>query len=106
MSLCRSLPLALVLAAFLAVGCGGADSADSADAPAEPAAPADETTYVPAYPEEVSDEGLSEADAAQQETLHTHADGEAHDHEEGDHEEHGHEEGRHEGDDHEHDGDH
>lgn len=92
------LPFALLLATALVVGCAG-DASDSAgEDPPAPAESADGVEYEPAFPEEVSSEGLTEGDAAQQEA-HTHADGETHSHGEG-------EEHAHDGDDgdHAHDG--
>ena len=76
------------------------------------------TTYEPAYPAEVSAEGLTEEDIAQQEATHSHGDGEEHAHgDEGDHahgegdehaheggEEHAHDDAGDHGEDHEHDG--
>lgn len=103
--------LSIFLLTLLASGCGGGDT--SAEKPAETASPggaaADDATsaqvtYEPAYPAEVSEEGLSEEDVAQQRQEHSHEDGEERSHEG---EEHGHEDGGHthgedEGDDHDH----
>ncbi len=53
---------------------------------AEPSPPAssEEVAYEPAYPADVSSEGLSEEDVAQQEADHSH-DGGEHSHDGGDH---------------------
>lgn len=49
--------------------------------PAEVEIPAEETVeFEPAYPEDVSAEGLSTEDISQQETQHSHDGGEAHSH--------------------------
>lgn len=67
----------------------------------------EEVTYEPAYPEDVSPEGLSEEDAAQQQQVHSHG-GEPHAHdEEEEHGEHGDDGHEHEdgADDHPHPGD-
>ena len=98
----------------LSVGCqnGESEQPSAAEEPAaaEAAAGPEETgeagtepqatgvTYEPAYPTDVSDEGLSEEDAAQQQTTHSHDGGEEHAHGEG--EDHAHGEGD---DDHAHD---
>lgn len=91
-----SIPTVLFAAvATLFVACGGGepvreaetDSAATSPTAGESAPPAagDAVTYEPAYPEEVSAEGLSDEDAAQQEGAHSH-DGEAgHDHAGGEH---------------------
>ena len=78
------------LAAFVAIslaaavaGCRPGDSSpDAAATEAEghapgseaPAAAPPEVTYEPAFPADVSEEGLSEGDVAQQETVHSHGD--------------------------------
>jgi hypothetical protein len=88
----RSLPLVLAVATVLA-GCGRtAEQSPAADAPAPAAAasPAATVAYEPAFPADVSAEGLSATDAAQQETPHSHEGGEEHTHaeekaDEGDH---------------------
>lgn len=82
--------LALALAlGVVAVACGAPDSADTsaAEAPGRQSGPehSEEVTYEPAYPADVSAEGLTEADVAQHET-HAHGDdGEEHDHDESTH---------------------
>ena len=98
------------------IACQGSGDAPvpSADPAPATSAPEDEVTYVPAYPEDVSDEGLSDEDVAQQEAHshgeeeHSHGE-EDHSHNEEDHshdeEDHGHGEGEHshgEGEDHDH----
>lgn len=83
----------LVAAAALALGvlclgaCGGDTVEPAAEGPAAEAevdtpasAATDGVEYEPAYPEEVSAEGLAESDAAQQEEAHSHGD-ETHTHE-------------------------
>ena len=50
----------------------------------DPTTPSDEVAYEPAYPAEVSSEDLSAEDVSQQETAHSHGDGE-HSHDDGDH---------------------
>ena len=84
----------LVLAAAWAIGCGGPSdhAAGEAAAPAAAASPAATVAFEPAYPAEVSAEGLSAQDAAQQETPHSHDGGEEHTHgeEKGDEGDHGH----------------
>ena len=88
----------LLLAGALAA-CGGSDDrATAADsrapaAVAEPGPPASDVAYEPAYPADVSSEGLSEGDVAQQETPHSHDGGE--EHTQGDEEVHGEDEGDH-----------
>ena len=86
-----------LLLGWIACGSGGPEGHGAASAPAEsPAAaesptpsetePAAEVTYEPAYPEEVSEDGLSEDDKDQQEDTHSHGDGTTHSHgDEGDH---------------------
>lgn len=111
----------LVLSTFvltlLAAGCGGGEP--SAESPAETASPAgaatdaatsEQLTYEPAYPADVSEEGLSEEDVEQLRVEHTHDGGEAHSHEGDEHdhegEEHSHDDGSHthgEGDNDDHD---
>jgi hypothetical protein len=62
------------------------------------ASTASEVTYEPAYPTEVSEEGLDEEDVTQQTTTHSHG-GAEHSHGDGEHshedEEHAHDEGEH-----------
>ncbi len=80
----RDLPfVTILLLVTLSLGCGGAEpsSREGGDeqmlqneAAAEAAAEAVE--YEPAYPAEVSGEGLSEEDVAQQQTGHSHDGGE------------------------------
>ena len=88
---------ALALGGLALAGCG-ADDAATAEAPAAEAeeaaggAPADDVDYEPAYPEEVSGEGLTTEDVSQQEG-HGHGAGEhardegeeGHDHDEDGH---------------------
>lgn len=87
------LPRALTLALTLAltsvatfVACTGTTAPEEKaadDALSAPAGPADAAVaYEPAYPEEVSAEGLSEEDAAQQAGEHAHGD-ETHNHGDG-----------------------
>lgn len=101
----------LILLANGLVACGGdrpaSDDAESARAAAT-APDAAETasgegvTYEPAFPEEVSSEGLSEQDVAQQEAGHGHSEGADHDTDHGD-VGHSHREGAdHDHDDHDH----
>lgn len=88
------------LALVLLAGCAG-EPVNDPDATAGKAE-TEAVEYEPAYPEEVSVEGLSEDDVAQQER-HTHGDGTSHVHDEGAAHDHG--DGGHEhdgGDDHEH----
>ena len=84
------------------VACGAATTPEAEEAATE-TAPAGATdaavAYEPAYPDEVSDEGLSEEDVEQQEGEHTHGDGETHSHD--DEGEHGHDDGDHDDGDHE-----
>jgi len=63
-------------------GGGGAAATEAPTAETEPPPPdaSSEVSYEPAYPEDVSSEGLSEDDVAQQET-HSHG-GEEHSHDE------------------------
>jgi hypothetical protein len=90
---------ALGLGGFALVGCG-ADDAATADPPAasteageSDAADSGAVAFEPAYPEEVSSEGLAAEDVRQQEMPHSHGsdahahdDGEDHhDHDDGDH---------------------
>jgi hypothetical protein len=95
---CPAAALALALAA-VAAGCSQPPPAGPvettptpAGAPAAPATPpAETTTYEPAYPPDVSPEGLTEKDAAQQAKPHRHGGGEAHTHDEKEQEgDHGH----------------
>lgn len=85
-------PLSTLVLVLLTTGCRhgdrneppGAEEPVATEAPAttgEAAAdpPAADVTYEPAYPAEVSEEGLSEEDAAQQQTTHAHG-GEEHSH--------------------------
>lgn len=78
--------------AFGACGAGerGGDRQPATAAEEAASAPgaADAVEYEPAYPEEVSGEGLSEEDEAQQAVTHTH-DGETHSHAEGEEHENG-----------------
>lgn len=85
----------LAIAALLTAGCrqdapAGSPSAEPAttEAPAADAeassTPSEQVAYEPAYPAEVSAEGLGEQDVAQQEAGHSH-DGEEHSHDDGDH---------------------
>lgn len=101
-SLLGTLALLLALTA-----CQGSGEADAPTVDSNPAAvetetpdPENEVTYEPAYPEEVSEQGLSDTDVAQQET-HSHG-GEEHSHGDGDHShgdgEHSHGEGEEHGD--------
>ena len=83
----------LILATAALAACAG----EPAAAPAETeAATVGGVSYEPAYPAEVSEEGLSEADVAQQEGAHNHG-------EEADHGEAGHTHGDDDADDHDHD---
>ncbi len=71
---------ALTLLALSTVACGGGPGEESpSSAPADAAEAATEVEYEPAYPEEVSDEGLSEEDVRHQAT-HDHGEGEEHAH--------------------------
>lgn len=79
--------LLLSVLSLLAIGCQPTES----DPPSEPAAAeapteeaADAVTYEPAYPAEVSEEGLTEADTARQKAEHSH-DGDEHSHGDGSH---------------------
>lgn len=83
----------VALLALAAGACGAGDPAGDPppanaveEAAAAPGA-AEAVEYEPAYPEEVSGEGLTEEDEAQQAVTHTH-DGEAHTHEEGEESDH------------------
>ncbi len=91
-------PFALLLATVLLAGCAGDDPGAGSDTARgdSPAATegAESVEYEPAFPDEVSTEGLSESDAAQQQA-HTHADGETHSHEEGEPNAHDGDEGEH-----------
>ena len=98
-----------------ASACGGGqpgNSESSTEPTAEVQAPPagagenhDETTYEPAYPDDVSSEGLTDSDTGQQEASHSHSDGDEHTHEDGG--THSHDEGdehsHDEGDEHSHD---
>lgn len=98
---------ALTLLALSTVACGGGPAEESPTGePADAAETASEVEYEPAYPEEVSDEELSEEDAQQQAT-HAHGEGEEHAHGDDEGHMHGDDEGHmHDGDDdHMHDGD-
>ena len=108
---CSLFALSILFLTLLTTGCGGgepsvqppADAASTGGAATE-TAPTEQVTYEPAYPADVSEEGLREEDVAQQEK-HSHDGGEAHSHGEGDehsddHGDHAHGEG--EGDDHDH----
>lgn len=72
--------------------CGGTTTPEAEEAATE-TAPAGATdaavAYEPAYPDEVSDEGLSEEDVEQQAGEHAHADEEDHEHDGDDHEDDG-----------------
>lgn len=96
-------PLSILPLVFLVAGCHGEPNERAADPPgaAEASAsggeataesPASDVTYEPAYPTDVSEEGLSQEDTAQQQATHSHG-GEEHSHGEGD--EHSHGEGEH-----------
>jgi hypothetical protein len=79
----RSILLALLL--IVAVGACGRDAAQpvGGDQGAAAAAPSPTPTGVafePAYPADVSPEGLSQQDVTQQETPHSHDGGEEHTH--------------------------
>lgn len=84
----------LAFAAALTLGlwaCGGQPSTPETEtsAPAPDSTEGDSSTgaatYEPAYPQEVSEEGLSEADVSQQEAAHDHGDDEdEHSHDHGD----------------------
>lgn len=90
MNLTKTTCLLSILLLFLGLTACGAppettgEPASAADTP--PPAVSDEAavTYEPAYPEDVSQEGLTDADTTQQET-HGHDDGTEHSHAEGDH---------------------
>lgn len=88
---------AFVLCCLLTVACGGPASEPVEPEPAatKETEAASETTYEPAYPEDVSSEELSDEDRSQQEgAAHTHDDGTTHgDHDHGDDEDHGHDQG-------------
>ncbi len=100
--LTRSAFVALGLAmACLAMACGqqGAPAGEPASptVAAEPASaspdgdatldetedPTDDVAYEPAYPEDVSEADLTTEDTSQQQSTHSHGDGEEHSHEEG-----------------------
>lgn len=92
--LCAVLALAILAIGPILTGCAeeapetAGETAPAAPGTAEPAA--GEVTYEPAYPEEVSEEGLSETDTLQQdEHGHEHAEG-SHAHGEDEHHEHEH----------------
>lgn len=92
----RPIPLAATLWLAWTLGaCAGEAPDHTPDAASEEAeaAPGPEVEYEPAYPEEVSPEGLSEADEAQQET-HTHG-GTTHSHGDDEGDEHEHDDGSH-----------
>lgn len=83
----RSLALVFLALAFTGLACGSAEAPppDAAAPPSDPPPPAAEAgaggvTYEPAYPEEVSSEGLSEGDVAQQEASHSQGADEEHSH--------------------------
>jgi hypothetical protein len=80
----RSLVVALLLAAVVAACGGGTDHAPGSDSatslPAAQPTPSAGVAFEPAYPTEVSAEGLSPQDTAQQETPHRHEGGEEHTH--------------------------
>jgi hypothetical protein len=79
-----------LLLALATVACGdGHDHAHepaAATAAAQPSPTTGAVTFEPAYPAEVSPEGLTEQDVTQQETPHSHDGGEEHTH--GDEEDH------------------
>ncbi|HVS02932.1 MAG TPA: hypothetical protein VMT16_09190 [Thermoanaerobaculia bacterium] len=96
---------------LLAIGCRSeAPNESASEEPAAteaPSATATETpdadvAYEPAYPADVSAEGLSEEDAAQQQATHSHG-GEEHSHAEGEDHPHGEGEGAHTHEDEDHD---
>ena len=113
-TLTHALLLSCLLLPLLVTGCqpgetedpGTADGTPAAEAPAEPGQAAEageDITYEPAYPTDVSEEGLSEEDVEQQMGHghdgnhshgddHTHGDDHVHDddHEHGEHDEHEH----------------
>ena len=100
-----SLRAVLAFSAFVAVlsGCGGA-AEPAAEGPAAVPATVEEegagaaesaTTYEPAFPEEVSGEGLSEEDTQQQEAAHSHDGGEPHEHGAEEEDGHSHDDGDH-----------
>lgn len=79
--------LAFTLLVGLAAGaCGAGDP--TAEPPSSAAPEGEAVQFEPAYPEEVSGEGLSAEDEAQQAVTHSHG-GEAHTHEDGDESDHG-----------------
>lgn len=96
----RTIPLAaVILLAGALAACAGEPPSPAADAPdastqGASAVEEPEVDYEPAYPEEVSSEDLSEADAAQQET-HSHDDGTTHSHGDEDADDHGQDDGSH-----------
>lgn len=103
LTLTLALAPALAGAALLGGCAAGHDHPHDEGAAGAPAEGAGEVAYEPAFPAEVSDEPLTEADRAAQGAVHSHG-GEAHAHGEGEappaHEDepHGHEDG----DDHDH----
>lgn len=103
--------LSTLLLVLLATSCRNGDRSEpsaaeepaAAEAPATAGeatadSPAADVSYEPAYPADVSEEGLSEEDAAQQQTTHAHG-GEEHSHAEEDGHAHGEGEGEHSHDD-------
>lgn len=95
--------VALGLAGVALAGCGADDGA-GADAPAASAVEATgDVEFEPAFPEEVSSEGLTTEDVRQQEAAHGHGD-EAHAHDdEGDAHAHDDEDHAHDGEEEDHD---
>ena len=92
MTLNRRVPFSfsLLFIAALAIGCqSGASSEPAVEEPAAADASAADVTYEPAYPTDVSEEGLSEDDTAQQQATHSHDGGEEHAHGEGEDHPHG-----------------
>jgi hypothetical protein len=94
MIITKTLSSCVVLSLVLTLGaCGpspksepqGEQKAPTVDSSDEATAPiVDEVAYEPAYPEEVTDEGLTEEDQAQQEAGHSHEPGTAdHTHDDG-----------------------
>ena len=74
---------------LFALACQNGESAEPAgEEPAAAEAPASDVTYEPAYPTDVSEEGLSEGDTAQQQATHSHG-GDEHSHAEGEDHPHG-----------------
>lgn len=83
-----ALAASLLLPAALLAGACGRDAGDgtgeaAAETPAAAASPTAGVAYEPAYPTDVSAEGLSAQDVSQQEIPHRHDGGEEHTHGEG-----------------------